>query len=147
MPWEALGRTFDANQQVRKGIHPTGSLTFQGYLGVRKWKTFKGERKARAKAWRQETMSVLGIWCLQYVYGIDQRGYESNEPGSVLKGLRYNRVCVLSSGVCFLIWRGWRGTEFLEAQNEVRDIHFDNKADDNMKKGEIHFRLINDCSI
>lgn len=92
-------------------------------------------------------MSVLGIWCLQYVYGIGQRAYESNEPGSVLKGLRYNWVCVLSSGVCFLIWRGWRGTEFLEAQNEERDIHFDNKADDNMKKGEIHFGLINDCSI
>lgn len=109
--------------------------------------TLQGREKSMCRAWGQETMSVLGIWCLQCVYGINHRGYESDEPGHVLKGLRYNRVCVLASGVCILIWSGWRGTEFLEAQNEVRDMHFDNKVEDIMKKNEIYFGLKNDCSI
>lgn len=32
--WEAIERTFDANQWLRRGIHLTRSLTFQGYVGV-----------------------------------------------------------------------------------------------------------------
>lgn len=49
-------------------------------------KTFKAERRTRAKALRQETMNVLGIRLLQFVCDIDQRrGAERDEAGRVYK--------------------------------------------------------------